>query len=193
MASHNREIEIKVKVEKSEPLLVFLQSQATLKGEASQRDEYYSPEQNGFLSVRPVKQWLRLRETDRGASLNYKDWQFDDQGKSQFCTEYETKIEQAEPLRLMLKALHYRPIVVVDKVRKTYTYKDYEIAIDRVKDLGEFVEIEYCGQDANIDPKVVTDDMVQFLKEVGCGRLMRDYVGYPFLLLFPNESQQEVL
>jgi adenylate cyclase class IV len=32
-------------------------------------------------------------------------------------------------------------------------FKDYEVTIDSVKNLGEFVEIEYSGKDENIDAR----------------------------------------
>ena len=35
--------------------------------------------------------------------------------------------------------------------------------------------------------KKTTDEMVEFLKSLGCGKIERDYVGYPFKLLFPGE------
>lgn len=34
--------------------------------------------------------------------------------------------------------------------------------------------------------------MVDFLKQVGCGKIIRNYVGYPFLMLFPSEVKYEV-
>ena len=66
------------------------------------------------------------------------------------------------------------------------------VAIDSVKNLGDFVEIEYIGEDNKIDPKAMTEEMINFLKKVGCGKITRNYVGYPFLLLFPEEVKYEV-
>jgi len=65
------------------------------------------------------------------------------------------------------------------------------VAVDSVKGLGDFVEIEYKGENENADPKKVTEGMVDFLKKVGCGKIMRNYVGYPFQLLFPEEVKWE--
>ncbi len=71
------------------------------------------------------------------------------------------------------------------------TYKDYEISIDSVKGLGDFVEIEYIGRDEKVDPKKVTEEMINFLKGLRCGKIIRNYVGYPFQLLFPEEVKFE--
>jgi len=79
----------------------------------------------------------------------------------------------------------------VDKLRKIWIYKDYEVAVDSVRGLGDFVEIEYKGENKNADPKKVTEEMIGFLKEVEVGKIMRNYVGYPFQLLFPKEVKYE--
>ena len=55
----------------------------------------------------------------------------------------------------------------------------------------DFVEIEYIGKDEEVDPKKVTREMVDFLKNIGCGKIQINYVGYPFQLLFPEEVKFE--
>ena len=82
---------------------------------------------------------------------------------------------------------------MVDKLRKIWTFADYEIAIDTIKNLGDFVEVEYIGRDENVDPKKVTDEMVAFLKNLGVGKITRNHVGYPFIMLFPDEVEYQIL
>jgi len=193
MANNNIEIEIQVNIENVRPLLDFLESKAVFQAEKRQIDEYFSPSYDDFLAVRPVKKWLRLRNANGKYSLNYKNWYFDANGKSNHCDEFETRIEEFEPVKKMLSALNFKSIVIVDKLRKTWTYQDYEIAIDAVENLGDFVEIEYIGQDNQVNPKKVTDEMIIFLKNLNCGKITRNYVGYPFQLLFPDEINIEIL
>jgi len=185
------EIEIQVNIENSKPLTEFLEKNAIFKSEKHQIDEYFSPAHRNFIGVRPVKEWLRLRDSGGKYSINYKNWYFDKEGKSHHCDEYETKIEDITQLGKILKVLNFKPMVKVNKLRKIWTYKDYELSIDSVKGLGDFVEIEYIGKDKKLDPKKVTEEMVNFLKSVGCGRIKRNYVGYPFQLLFPKEVKYE--
>lgn len=188
----NIEIEIQVNIEKPEPLIEFLKQNASFQAEKHQVDEYFSPSHRDSLSVRPVTEWLRLRDADGKYFINYKNWHVDENGKTQYCDEYETKIESLDQARKILTAINIKPVAVVDKLRKIWIYNDYEVAVDSVKGLGEFVELEYIGKDENADPKKVTDEMVGFLKKVGCGKITRNYVGYPFLLLFPNEEKYEI-
>lgn len=86
----------------------------------------------------------------------------------------------------IFKVLDMKPVVTVDKTRKIWVYKDYEIAIDSVVGLGDSVEIEYKGK-SNGNPARITSEMTAFLKQFNPGKITRNYVGYPFQLMFPQE------
>ena len=191
MAHNNIEIEIQVNVENLKSLIRFLKSNAVFQAEKHQVDEYFSPIHKDFLGVRPVSEWLRLRNADGQFSINYKNWHHEKDGKGYYCDEFETKIESLEQVKRILSALSFRSIVTVDKLRKIYKYKDYEVAIDSVKGLGDFVEIEYIGKNKKADPKKITEGMIDFLKKIGCGKIKINYGGYPYLLLFPEEVKYE--
>lgn len=188
---NNTEIEIQVNIENSKPLIDFLEKEGEFKSEKHQIDEYFSPAHRNFIGVRPVKEWLRLRDSGGKYSINYKNWYFDDEGKSHHCDEYETKVEDLDQIKKILNVLNFKSIVTVDKLRKIWIYKDYEISVDSVKGLGDFVEIEYIGKEEKVDPKKITKEMINFLKDIGCGKIKRNYVGYPFQLLFPEEVKYE--
>lgn len=192
MANSNIEIEIQVNIENPKLLIEFLKKNGDFQSEKHQVDEYFSPAHRDFLAVRPVKEWLRLRDADGKYSINYKNWHFDKNGKSHYCDEFETKIEGIEQVRKILAALNFKSVVVVDKLRKIWTHKEYEVAIDSVRSLGDFVEIEYIGKDEKVDPKKITEGMIDFLKKIGCEKITRNYVGYPFLMLFPKEVKYEI-
>jgi predicted adenylyl cyclase CyaB len=193
MANNNIEIEIQVNVENSEPLLKFLQENGEFKKEVRQIDDYFSPAYDDFLSQRPVAKWLRLRNAGEHFFINYKNWHFTPEGQSHYCDEFETKIEDLDKTKKILEALNFKIITTVDKTRKIWEYQDYEIAIDSVASLGDFVEIEYIGQEDKINPEEVTAKMISFLKNIGVGKITRNHVGYPFLLLFPDEVKYEII
>lgn len=183
------EIELQMSVEFSEPLMKFLEKNGFFQYETHQIDEYFTPPHRDFLSVRPVKEWLRLRNSNGKYSINYKDWHFESDGKtSYYCDEYETKVEDIDKVRKIFETLNFKPLVVVDKTRKIWMYKDFEVSIDSVKGLGDFVELEYKGKE-KVDPKKKAQEMIELLKNIGCGKLRINYQGYPFLLLFPKETK----
>jgi adenylate cyclase class 2 len=187
----NKEIEIQVQIEKSKGLKLFLRTKAKLVGEEHQTDKYFSPKDHDFLKVRPVVEWLRLRNSSGKHSINYKNWHYDKDGRSHYCDEYETLVESPKQIENIFASLDIKPITIVDKVRKIYLYKDFEVSIDAIKGLGDFVEIEFKGKLGKRKPAEITKEMIKFLKYLNCGKIQRNYVGYPFQLLFPKEVSTE--
>lgn len=187
----DKEIELRVQVENSNKLISFLNKHAKFIGEKHQIDKYFSPVHRNFIKKRPVIEWLRLRDSSGKYSVNYKNWHYEKDGRSHYCDEYETQIENLGQLEKIFDSLDIKEIVTVDKIRRLYLYQDYEIAIDSVKNLGDFVEIEYKGKLDNLKPADITEEMINFLKKLNCGKMTRDFVGYPFQLLFPKEVMSE--
>lgn len=187
------EIEIQVRISETANLQTFLKNEATFKGENYQKDEYFTPSHRNFINKKPVEEWLRLRESNKN-SIVYKNWHYGKNGKSEYCDEYESTVGDTDQLRKIFTALNIKPIITVEKVRRAWQYKNYEIALDQITNLGDFVEIEYKGQiTPAIDPKQITTDMIALLKQIGCGKIERNFVGYPFMLLYPNEVKFEVV
>ena len=189
---NNIEIEIQVRIEKVEPLKKFLNNNARKTGELHQIDRYFTPAHKNYLESRPIKEWLRLRDVNGKHLITYKFVNHEDDGRSHSRDEYETEVGDIKQTELIFKALGIKEIIVVEKNRTTYKYKDYEVALDSVKNLGEFVEIEYKGSGKKEDGKKIADEMVQFLKSIGVGKIEKNHVGYPFIALFPDEVEWEL-
>ncbi|MFC1790838.1 class IV adenylate cyclase [Patescibacteria group bacterium] len=186
----NREIEIKVKIEKYQKLIAFLQKKAQFVSKKHQVDEYFTPQHRNFLSPRPVKEWLRLRKSKDEFYITYKKWHYTKSGRTHYGEEQEVQIGNLERLREILKALNFESVVTVDKQRQVWTHQNWEICLDEVKGLGNFVEIESKGKSTK-KPAEITKEMISFLKEIGCGEIERSYDSYPFQLLFPKEIKFE--
>jgi len=185
------EVEIQVQVENTKKLLAFLKKNGKFLGEKHQMDKYFTPAHRDFTKVRPINEWLRLRDSSGKFSINYKNWHREKEGRSHYCDEYESTIENLEQLENIFKAINTKSLVIVDKLRKIWLYEDFEVAIDSVKGLGDFIEIEYKGTNTKKKPSEITAQMITFLKDLGCGKILRNYVGYPFRLLFPDEVKLE--
>ena len=186
------EIELQAKLEHSKPLLDFLGKEAQFESENHQIDEYFTPAHRDFLSPRPIEEWFRLRDSNGKYSVNYKKWHFDKEGRGLYADEFETKIESIDTMRNILENLNFKPVTVVDKKRKIWRHKDYEIAMDSVKNLGDFVEIEYYGNRHHADHKEIMDEMIAFLKNLGCGTLEINHTGYPALLIGRGERIDKI-
>ncbi len=182
----DKEIEIQVRIQNSETLKNFLEKEAVFVSENRQVDEYFTPAHKNFVEVKPIEEWFRIRDEKGKFTINYKKWIYEN-GIGIYADEYETEIGNKEIGRKIFIALDLKPLVIVDKTRRKYMYKNYEIAFDKVDKLGDFVEIEYKGNEI-IDPKEETAKMIQFLKDQNCGKIELNNGGYPMLLLFPNDA-----
>lgn len=186
----NIEIEIQVRIANIDVFLKFLKENAEFTGEKYQKDEYFTPQHRNFVEVKPIEEWLRLRES-KNNSVTYKKWHYTAEGKSNYCDEYETAIDDAGQLRKIFEALDFKPAITVEKKRKNWIYKDYEISVDEVTDLGEFVEVEYKGLAKNPDPDLIVKEMANFLRSAGCEKIERNFIGYPYMILFPEQTKFE--
>lgn len=180
------EIEVQVRIEKSDTLKKFLTEHAEFISENQQIDEYFTPAHRNFVAVKPIEEWFRIREEKEKYTVNYKKWHYEN-GLGQYADEYEIAIDDKDTARKILLALDLKSLIVVNKMRKKYMYKDYEIALDTVTGLGNFVEVEYKGE-AAVDPKTTVNEMLEFLKTLDCGTMEFNNGGYPMLLLFPEDA-----
>jgi|SRR3989344_1046143 len=186
------EIELQAKIEHTDPLLKFLEREGKFQCEKHQIDEYFTPAHRDFLAKKPVEEWFRLRNAGDVYSINYKKWHFDSEGRGLYADEFETKLENGHMAGKILASLELKPVVIVEKVRKTWRHADYEICLDSVKGLGDFVEIEYMGGREASEHKAILDEMIAFLKKLGCGKIEINHSGYPALLLFGREGRFDI-
>lgn len=127
-------------------------------------DEYYYDPKRSELKPNKnsgLDHCLRLRTKNDEYSITYKDDVFDN-GKWLYSNEYETKVENIEMVREIFKRLGLIKFIEIDNKKETYTYNDYEIVIEEVKDLGLFMEVEYCTDD-DVDVKEVKNDIQKFI------------------------------
>ncbi|HEY0077289.1 MAG TPA: class IV adenylate cyclase [Pyrinomonadaceae bacterium] len=90
---------------------------------------------------------LRLRRTNTRAVLTFKE-RFTTTSPIKHQREDETLVADPEALAAILDALGYRPALVYEKWRETWSVGDAELVIDRLP-FGLFVEIE--GDEPSID------------------------------------------
>lgn len=125
------ETEIKITLSQKEynDLKILLNNQTKFVMETLHIDTYYKNNKENA--------YLRIRRMENKNILTYK-YKHDN-----YCDEWEVEIDDANNLDKIFKALGLMPIATVEKARCCYMYKDkYEIALDNVKNLGYFIEIE---------------------------------------------------
>lgn len=162
-----KEIEVLVEVHESIEDIKKKLEKFTYKGLKSTIDEYYydpkrstlKPDAKGELS-----HCLRLRSKNNDYSITYKDDIFEN-GKWLYSDEYETKVESITMMKEIFKKLGLVKFIEIDNKKETYTYNDYEIVIEDVKDLGIFMEVEYCT-DEDVNVKEIKEEIQSFINSL---------------------------
>ena len=176
------EVELKFPLLNHKELIEKLKSIATLEKEGDfQKDTYFNPAHRDFLSKKPVSEWLRLRQSKKGFNLDYKKWH-NENNDAISCEEFETFLENTENLKNILNKLDFKGLIIVEKIRKNWTYKNAIISIDKVTELGDFIEIEIKENEFK-DIEQAKEYLFNILKELNIDVGEQDFEGYPYLLL----------
>jgi adenylate cyclase class 2 len=181
MSYNNTEIEVKFSLFNVEEVINFLNSNAEKISEnILQKDTYLTPQHKNFLDTEFPFEWLRIRESNKGICINYKHFYPENKKEIDYCDEFETKV--IDPIIIkILSCLDFKELVVVEKKRTTWIFKNVEIAIDEVNELGKFIELEITTHFDN--PKKAKEFLYELVNEIGANVGEEDYRGYPFLLL----------
>ncbi|WP_343949796.1 class IV adenylate cyclase [Nonomuraea longicatena] len=148
---------------------------------ARQVDTYFNAPHRDFRDDPVVSEWLRIRQEDGGASLNFKRWHPLEEPVKTHCDEYESAVSDAEAVRRVLAALDFTELTVVDKIREEWHLDGVAVAFDRVAGHGDFVEFEFKGEAAGVEE--ATAAITAFVGGLGIELGERVNVGYPHLTL----------
>jgi adenylate cyclase class 2 len=140
------EIELKVRVPDLAPVRERLRElHAEQTDRTHEHDVYYNAPHRDFGSTDEA---LRVRYSDDLVIVTYKGAKvpgFDFKARE----EINVRIEDGPGFENILDRLGFRKTAVVDKVREYYRYGEASVALDDVKDLGFFVEIELTGDETS--------------------------------------------
>lgn len=184
MAKNNLEIEIKIQLDKNTFFNVKEKVKKLAKFEkiSHQIDEYFTPVHRNFVAPEFPFEWLSIRKRGEKVILAYKHYYPENVELTTHCDEFETEIENPDQLEKIFSALNFKKLVTVEKEREIYTYKDeFEIALDIVKELGYFIEVEAMKNFGSIE--ATREKVFEFAKNLGLDISKTDKRGYPFLLM----------
>lgn len=181
----NEEVEIKVFLKNPEKVEKELRKTAKFLKEKKQVDEYFVPKHKDFFKFNPVTEYLRVRFEDGKNNLGYHLCHFDKDGWLIKTDEYELKIEDPKMAFEILKKLEMINKVTVTKTRKVFDYKDFEICIDCIKELGYFIEVEAKKMLGSLEE--TKKKCYEVLKEIGADWEESKNMGYPLMILAKKE------
>jgi len=116
------------------------------RGSTDQADTYFDHPNRSFAETDEA---LRIRRTETSAVLTYKGPKVDDTSKTR--REVQTSVGDPEVTQSLLVALDFEPVAEVSKRRTSYEVDGYEVTLDEIDGVGEFVEVEATSERADID------------------------------------------
>lgn len=120
---------------------------------------------------------LRLRQKNNKYSITYKDDVFDG-NKWLYSNEYETDIDNIDTLKIIFNRMGLKKLLIIDNEKDTYKHGDYEIVVENVKDLGVFMEVEYCT-DAEVDILEIKRQIQEFIDKLNINVSQELNIGKP--------------
>jgi len=181
----NIEIEIKIEVEDLEAIKEKMPGFGKLIKSIRQIDDYYVPCHRDFFAQKPHPvEWLRIRTNPDKVVFEYdKSVGKGADGLQEYAKEYETEISRPEEFKKILGFLDFKKVITVDKKRQYWNCGKFEIALDDVKGLGSFMEVEAKSNFDN--PAKAREECISFLKNFGIEISEKDLIkkGYPALFL----------
>jgi adenylate cyclase class 2 len=159
------EIEIKARVEDPKDMeMSIIALGAVPIGIENQEDTYYNSQ---YRDLGKTDEFLRIRVEDDQSFLTYKGPKMDSVSKTR--KEFQIEINDADNLRNILTSLGFFPVVTVTKKRKNYRLGDFFIALDDVRNLGNFIEIEISAEDSKRYEEKV-ESIFKFIEKLGISR-----------------------
>ena len=157
-----KEIEIKVKVDDLKKCIdIFKEKGCDFTDPIHQHDTAYFPKDFAHDELHRLGfNFLRIRRENNRTTFTLKQ----PQTNQLDCVEHELGIDDPKEMEHIIKMLDYVPYVDIKKKRRTGTLDEYEICLDEVEGLGNFIEVEkITDEEADVVQKTMTD----WLRSIG--------------------------
>lgn len=178
-----QEIEVKVKTKDNDEVIRILEAAGCVFSEPIEQDDVtYATTKESMDAFMRSKIFPRIRQiTDGDTIFTVK---FDDQRHvlGMAATEHEVRVDSATELDQMLQLMGFKRIVRVKKMRRKTKYKEYEICVDDVEELGSYMEIEKIA-DKDADAHAVHEELLGVLESLGINLEGRVTKGYDIIML----------
>jgi len=191
----NIEIEQRFITNQQQVLIDWLEDNAKMLSCNYYHDIYFQSHQDPFTTIdknglKDAHKWLRIRKCKDSSNLCYKSWHRDSLNDIPlYAEQIEVNIDNPNNMQILLERLGYYPIAEVYKWRTSWSYNEYIIVQDKVKDLGIFYEIEYIE---NIpDPYIAIKSIFHLLQTIGISDFKIIDKGYPWM--YWNSNWKNIL
>lgn len=156
------ELEIRAKIANLDKLQEKLNKLEGIKKKSSSQREVDTYLKHGKDDDRLLI--FRIRRKKKKALLTLKTKSFS--GDDILWRDIDIPFNEPDRLEDILMNSGYVYVTLIDKIRDSFQYKDFEINIDNVRELGQFIEIEYLLSDET-EKNGKLKEMKQILRDLG--------------------------
>jgi len=154
------EIEVKARADHQQVKERLSAMGADFVGVQHHSDTYFNAPHRDFASTDEA---LRIRSVDGRSVITYKGKKLDTISKTR--EEFETHVDGGNA-RSILLALGFNESGIVKKTREVFKYRGMTVCLDKVEDIGEFMEVEITT-DSDIEGH--RKKIFSFLEKFGIG------------------------
>lgn len=124
---------------------------------------YYDPLRDNLKPNEKMQlnECMRVRSKGNKYFLTYKVDHFD-KDIWLYSDEYETEINDVEMLNNIIERLGLKKLLVINNRKTIYKSELYEIALEEVDNLGNFMEVEYCTNE-EVDVNEIKKEINKFI------------------------------
>lgn len=142
------EVEVKFQIENIREVEEKVEDYGEFIVEKKESDIYFNSPWNDF---RKNDEALRIRKDNEAVTITYKGPKIDSTTKSR--EEVKLNIDDYQSGVQLLKSLGFTPFGEVVKIRKIYNLGGATVSVDKVENLGKFLEIELQARESEVDEK----------------------------------------
>ena len=177
------EIEVKARLKDKEGVMAKLISLGCEFSPVKTQDDMVWTEKTGtldeFLSNRVFLR-IRIQNGEKVIMTAKKPKELSGDG-ALVKREHEVVVDSAEEARDILDMLGLKEAVRVVKKRQTCAYKEFEICVDEIENLGSFIEMEKIAEKEEAES--IQKEMFAFLLSLGISSEDQVKKGYDILML----------
>lgn len=146
------EIEVKARVKNLSDMAKRLEKLGARFEEEEHQDDYYFKEHGKEKEVqRAGSVLLRIRHSEHGNFFTLKGLT----EKVGCWEEYETEVGDADETRKILERIGYSEVLQINKKRRKGGLGEFELCLDSVKQLGNYLEVALESHDHAVKEKII--------------------------------------
>ncbi len=176
----NQEVEIQAIIKNPKEAEKKLKKVGKYLKARKQVDKYFVPSNKDYFKIDPPVEYIRVRYEKDKSHINYSFVRFDRNLKLVAANEYETLVGEPKMAESMFQKIGLIPKVTVVKIRKYFDCDDFEVVLDQVKGLGNFIEVEAKKDLGGV--KKTRQACQKFLDDLNVKYEVLKLMGYPRLL-----------